>query len=131
MKKIPLISSFILFIALCATAAYWLLQFNQPPSRPLLAPPEPSISALPLATGLFGANANSLATGNFQLNGVVVADPASDSVAIIATDGKPAKAFRVNAEIQAGTRLKQVQSSFVLLEKNGTVQRLELPIAHK
>ena len=33
MKRLPLITSFVLFIALCVSAAYWAMQLFKPPLR--------------------------------------------------------------------------------------------------
>ena len=128
MKRIPLLSSFILFIALCASAAYWAMQFYQPPTRALIAPPISAVTApeLAYASGLFGGGVNAKIASHFQLTGVVVADHANDSVAIIAVEGKPASAFRLHTEIQSGVRVTEVQRDHVLLLEQGVSKRLDL-----
>src|SRR4030065_1562793 len=40
MKRWPLAATFVLFIALCVSAAYWAMQWLKPPSRPVAAPPQ-------------------------------------------------------------------------------------------
>ncbi|MGB8516431.1 MAG: hypothetical protein WCD45_00950, partial [Gallionella sp.] len=69
MKKIPLISSFILFLALCATAAYWAMQFMQPPPRAIVAPVTSAPIAAPIsaAESLLGGNMQVATASNFQL----------------------------------------------------------------
>lgn len=128
MQRLPLISSFILFLALCASAAYWVMQFYQPPIRTLIAPPVSTASTPELsnAAGLFGGGVNANVTSHFQLTGVVVADHVNDSVAIIAVEGKPASAFRLNAEIQSGVRITEVQRDHILLSEHGVSKRLDL-----
>lgn len=128
MKRLPLISSFILFIALCASTAYWTMQFYQPPTRALIAPPVSAATTPELASaaGLFGGGVTANIASHFQLTGVVVADHANDSVAIIAVEGKPASAFRLHAEIQSGVSVTEVQRDHVLLQNNGSTQRIEL-----
>jgi hypothetical protein len=68
---------------------------------------------------------------NFRLTGIIIAGHPSDSIAIIAADGKPARPFRVNAEIKTGVRVQEIQPGYVLLQQNEKVQRLELPAAKR
>lgn len=129
MKRWPVIASFILFIALCASAAYWAMQLFKPPLRAVAAPPPsaqpaPNLSA---AAGLFGGRTNVAVASNYQLKGVVVSGNATDSVAILATDGKPAQAVRINAEVVSGVTIKEVHRRYVLLSENGVTKRVELP----
>lgn len=133
MKRWPTITSFILFIALCASAAYWAMQFFKPQARVMVAPPPATLHApeLSAAAGLLGGNSHGTAASNFQLTGIIFADRPGESIAIIAIDGKPAKPFHVDNEIQKGMRIKEVQHGYILLEQSGKVQRLELPLAHK
>jgi general secretion pathway protein C len=133
MKRWPAITSFILFIALCVSAAYWAMQFFQPPIRSIVAPPAapqqaPELSA---AAGLLGGSVQASAASNFRLTGIIIAGHPSDSIAIIAADGKPARPFRVNAEIKTGVRVQEIQPGYVLLQQNEKVQRLELPAAKR
>ena len=129
MKRWPLISSFVLFAALCASAAYWALQLFKPPVRPVAAPPQASQPAprLEAAASLFGNRSSFAATSNFQLKGVVFASNPAESVAILAANGKPAQSVRINEEVIPGVILKEVQRSYVLLSENGAVKRVDLP----
>lgn len=133
MKRWPAISSFILFIALCASAAYWAMQFFKPQARVMIAPPPATLHApeLSAAAGLLGGSSHGAAASNFQLAGIIFTDRPGESIAIIAVDGKPAKPFRVDNEIQSGTRIIEVRHGYILLEQSGKVQRLELPLARK
>jgi general secretion pathway protein C len=133
MKRTPLITSFILFIALCATAAYWAMQFIKPTQRSVASPPqaiqnEPSLDA---AASLFGSHTTSAVASNIQLKGVVVGNNPSDSVAILLANGKPAQSIRTNAEIAPGIIVKEVHNAYVLLSENGVLKRVELPEAAK
>ncbi len=129
MKRWPLVATFVLFIAVCASAAYWAMQLFKPPLRPVAAPPQavqppPRLDAAAL---LFGGRTTGAIAVNFQLKGVVVADKASESVAILVAGGKPAKAVRVNSEVAPGIKVQEVQPRYVLLSEGGVVKRVELP----
>ncbi len=129
MKRWPLVASFTLFIVLCASAAYWAMQLFKPPLRAVAAPP-PSAQPAPrldAAAGLFGGRTNVAVASNYQLKGVVVSGNAADSVAILATDGKPAQAVRINAQVVPGVTVKEVNRRYVLLSEGGVVKRVELP----
>jgi general secretion pathway protein C len=129
MKRWPLVASFVLFIALCATLAYWAMQFFKPPVRPVAAPP-PSAQApvnIDAAASLFGGRGSAAVASNFQLKGVILSGTPADSVVIIAADGKPAQAIRVNSEIAPGVKVKEVNRGFVILLDNGVEKRVELP----
>ena len=129
MKRLPLITSFVLFVTLCASLAYWAMQFLKPPQRLVAALPRPAQTAprLDAAAGLLGGRSSLAMTSNFQLKGVVVASDPEESVAILAANGKPAKAIRANHEVIPGVTVKEVQRDHVLLLEGGVVKRVELP----
>ena len=128
MKRLPRIASFILFIALCMSAAYWAMQIYKPPQRAIAAPSQTDRPArLDAAAGLFGGRSSFAVAGNFQLTGVVVASDPSESVAILAVNGKPALAVRTNSEVMPGVTVKEVHKGYALLLENGVVKRVELP----
>lgn len=130
MKRMPRLVSFLLFVALCATAAYWILQFWRPPVRAMAAPAAPVVAdiALDAAAGLFGGRpVAAVEATNFQLKGIVLADNRSESVAILATDGKPARAVRVNSEFQPGVTVREVHAQYVLLSEGGALKRVAMP----
>jgi len=129
MKRWPLLASFVMFIALCASATYWALQLFKPAVRPVAATPQTAQTEVKLdaAAGLFGGRPATVAVAsNFQLNGVVVASNASESVAIVSADGKPAKAVAVDSEVTPGVTVKEVNAHYVLLSEGGVVKRVEL-----
>jgi general secretion pathway protein C len=133
LKRFPLITNFILFIALCVSAAFWAMQLFNPPVRAVAAPPQTSLPPprLDAAAALLGGHSNAAVASNFQLKGVVVANNPAESVAILAANGKPPKAIRVNSEVLPGVTVKEVQGQFVLLSENGVIKRVELPVNAK
>ncbi len=129
MKRLPLITSFVLFIALCVSAAYWAMQLYKPAARPVAAPsfrdlPAPDPEA---AASLFGGHSTAAVASNFQLKGVVMASNPDESVAILAANGKKPQAVRTNAEVVPGVTVTEVQRDHVLLSEGGVIKRVELP----
>lgn len=129
MKLLPLITSFVLFIALCVSAAYWAMQLFKPPVRSVAAPPQTAqtVPTLDAAAGLLGGHSSAVAASNFQLKGVVVASNPAESVAILAANGKKPQAVRTNAEVAPGVTVTEVQRDHVLLSEGGVIKRVELP----
>lgn len=129
MKRLPLATSFLLFIVLCITTAFWAMELFKPPVRSILAPPDMAQPAanLDAAAGLFGGRTTFVVASNFQLIGVVVASNAAESVAILATDGNPAQTIRANTEVMPGVKLTEVHRTHVLLSDGGVIKRVELP----
>lgn len=131
MKRWPYLVSFLLFIALCASAAYWVIQFMRPPARPVALPPPAAQSATPraeTAASLFGGQGEAAAsTSNYQLKGVVMAGKLADSVVILSSDGKPAQAFRAGNEIAPGISIKEVHPRYIVMSEKGVTRRIELP----
>lgn len=128
-KRLPILTSFILFLALCASITYWTLQFMKPAPRPLAVATSAGPIEIPLevAASLFGGRAAKVAVAsNFQLKGVIFAANARDGVAILGADGKPPVASRVNGEVVPGVTVKEVHRGYVLLNENGTLKRVEL-----
>lgn len=134
MRRLPHIVSFLLFIALCASAAYWAMQLFKPPVRPVAAPPRAAqveIRADAAAT-LFGARTgNAAAASNYQLRGVIFSGNPRDSVAIISADGKPPQAIRVDTEVVPGVTVKEVHRDHVLISEGGAAKRIDLPESTK
>lgn len=128
-KRWPLIASFVLFILLCVSLAYWGLQLFQPPPRPVAAPPRAAAPEIrpQAAAALFGGRTDTVAASNYQLHGVIYAGNPRDSVVIISSDGKPAQAVRAGSEVVPGVTIKEVHRGFVLLAENGVTKRVDLP----
>jgi general secretion pathway protein C len=134
MKRLPLVASFVLFIVLCASAAYWAMQLFKPPVRPVAAPPRAARPEVrpEAAAGLFGGRGSKAAVAsNYQLRGVIVSGNGRDSVAILSADGKPAQAIRINTEVVPGVMIKEVHREYVLLSEDGVTKRVELPESAK
>ncbi|MDP2694444.1 MAG: type II secretion system protein N [Gallionella sp.] len=129
MKRWPLVATFVLFIAACVSAAYWAMQLFKPPVRPVAAPPQTVQTAprLDAAAALFGGRPTIAVASNFQLKGVVVADNAAESIAILEAAGKPAQVVKTNEEVAPGVKVTEVHPRYVLLSEGGVVKRVELP----
>ncbi|MFC3107857.1 type II secretion system protein N [Undibacterium arcticum] len=129
MKRLPLFVSLILFVALCASAAYWAMQLFKPPVRPVAAQPQvqPEVN-LDAAAALFGGRAGAVVVAsNYQLKGVIDAHDAAGSAAILSADGKPAQSLRIGDEVTPGVTVKEVHGQYVLLSDGGVTKRVELP----
>ena len=129
MKRLSLFTSFLLFLALCASVAYWLFQWMAPATRPLVlpAPAEPAPPAMSAAANLFGGTVELVLSIPIQLKGIIHAANPSESVAIIALEGKPARALRVNAEVMGGLVIKQINSNSVVLVDQTGNREIPLP----
>jgi general secretion pathway protein C len=126
MKRISIVLGFVLFIVLCATGSFWVMQFMKSEPRKISAPPmSKPVANVESVAGLFGG---ALAVNsNYQLKGIVLANPQNQSEAIIVVDGKPSQAFTVNSEISPGVKVTEVRSGYVLIMDNGVSKRVELP----
>lgn len=133
MKRLPLVVSFLLFIALCASIAYWAMQMFKPPVRPVAAPPRVAQAEVnpEAAAALFGGGRKVAVASNYQLRGVVVSGNGRESVAILSADGKPPQAIRMNMEVLPGVTVKEVHRDHVLLSEGGVTKRVELPESAK
>ena len=128
MKRLPALLSLLLFVALCASIAYWVLQWLAPAPRPVAAPPVAGQPMPPLsaASNLFGGNPQSGASV-VQLRGIIHSGRASDSVAIVAVEGKPPRALRVRSEVMPGLQLKEIRARTVILSERGGDREVMLP----
>ena len=128
-KRLPALLSLLLFLALCASLAYWLLQWLAPPPRPVAAPPVAERKPPPLAAAanLFGGNPQGSSLASVQLRGIIRSGRAGDSVAIIAAEGKPPRALRIDAEVLPGIQVKAINARTVVLSDKGAERELSLP----
>ncbi|HEX7644201.1 MAG TPA: type II secretion system protein N [Burkholderiaceae bacterium] len=129
MKRLPLFLSFLLFLGVCMSGTYWTMQFIKPQNRqvaPLKSAERNDVSP-EAVMNLFGGHLSVAAASNFQLKGVVVAKNEKESVAILAADGKPAEAVRVDTEVIPGVVVREVHKDYVMLSENGVMKRVELP----
>jgi general secretion pathway protein C len=129
MKRLPVIASFLLFLMLCASITYWLLQWMAPSTRPLIVPMpvERALPEMSAAAILFGGNAEAISAISVQLSGIIMANRGADSVAIIALPGKPARSLHVNAEVIEGLVVKKINSRSVVLSERGVDREVRLP----
>ncbi|WP_292937314.1 type II secretion system protein N [Noviherbaspirillum sp.] len=130
MKRLPLAASFLMFMALCASVAYWAMQLFKPPVRPVAPPVRVAAADVhpDAAAALFGGRSGPVAVAsNYQLRGVIFSGNPHDSIAILSADGKPAQPVRVDAEVVPGVKVKEVHRGYVLLSEGGATKRVELP----
>lgn len=129
MTRLPALLSFLLFLALAATLAYWIPQWTAPAPRAVSSTVKTEHTQIPVsaAANLFGGGSEGTAMANVQLRGVVHSGRASDSVAIIAVEGKPSRALRVNSEIAPGLKIKQILNKTVVVSDQGAERELSLP----
>ncbi len=128
-KRMPAVTSFVLFLLLCASVTYWTLEFIKPAQRPLAAIMPTAVTDAPLAgaAGLFGGSTMKIAmASNFQLKGVVAAGNPNESIAIVVADGKPPQSARINTEVQPGVVIKEVHGQYVLLTERGVTRRVDM-----
>lgn len=129
MQRAPTVMAFLLFLALCASVSHWLLQWMAPPPRPVAALPQATRAMPPLAAAanLFGGRAQAAGMANVQLKGIIRSGSPAGSVAIIAVEGKPARALSANAEVANGLIVKAINARSVVLSDRGAEKELTLP----
>lgn len=130
MKRLPLILSFFVFIALCMSLSYWGMQMFKPKARALAAPQNTSNFEQMLGQwgAVFGRSPSAqMASSNYQLKGVVVAPQAQDSVAIVSADGRPEQALAIGKELSPGVKLIEVHSGYILVSEAGVSKKIDLP----
>ena len=128
-ERLPNTVSFLFFICVWVSLSFWLQQWLSPPVQPMQLFPmaEKSIPPLSSAANLFGGSEQSSMLANVQLNGVIRSNSSKDSIVIIATDGGPSRALRLNSEIMPGIVVKSINARSVILSGNGTEREITLP----
>lgn len=128
MQRASLMASFLLFLLLCASVAYWLLDWLAPEPRAVAAPPQAERTLPPVtaAASLFGGQPQA-GMANVQLRGIIHAGRAESSVAIIAAEDKPVRALRIDSEVLPGLTVKQINARTVVLSERGVERELSLP----
>ncbi len=132
MKRLPVpvtVATFGAIAALSASMAYWGMQLFKEQQRPIAAvvrqeAPPPPVDA---AKSLFGGDIAVAVASNYQLKGVVAAINGRHSVAIIAADGQPPKAYPIGAELAPGVKVQEVAPRHVVLSEGGMPKRIDLP----
>ena len=129
MKRLPLLCSFILFILLCASVTYWVLQWTAPATRALQvrAPSEPTLPDIAAAAQLFGGASAAATITPLQLSGIIYSAIPGERVAIITSDAKPARALGINAEVAPGIIIKQIIQRSVVVLENSQQRVIPLP----
>jgi general secretion pathway protein C len=130
---------------MAASVVYWVLKFVQSTATPANAAvvsmnAAPAVDSLALARGLGGgivpvasdapAPKSDINASRFVLTGVVAGQSGRQSIALIAVDGKPARPYRVGAQVTDDVVLQSVQNRQVALasDKDASVgATLELP----
>lgn len=128
-KRLPLLISVLLFIALSASATYWGMHLFKPKARPVVAPPPPPQPEIPLeaAAGLFGGKLVAQTVANFQLKGVIASPNGHGGTVVVAVDGKPLRAYGVGNEIMPGVKIEAIYPKYVQILDNGASKRINLP----
>lgn len=129
MKRLPLLVSFVLFLALCASLAYWALQLFAPAPRAVTAPPQAERKVAPVtaAENLFGAQGQASTMANMSLRGVIHAGRAADSEAILVVGNEPPRYVKVSAEVMDGVKVKEIHARHVILDDHGVSREVSLP----
>lgn len=129
MKRLPLLCSFILFILLCASVTYWVLQWTAPATRAfqVRAPSEPTLPDISAAALLFGGASAAATITPLQLSGIIYSAIPGERVAIITSDAKPARALGMNAEVAPGIIIKQINQRSVVVLENSQQRVIPLP----
>ncbi len=122
---LPQLARWPALLLLAALIGLWSMRLLAPtplpaPVVPLAGSAEPGSASW---RGLFTGNGS--ATGPILLRGVIVGS-AQDSVAVLAVNGAPGRAYRVGSEIAPGLRLTEVNARSVTLERNGARETLTL-----
>ncbi|MFZ6680725.1 type II secretion system protein N [Undibacterium sp. Tian12W] len=130
MKRLPVLVTFIVFVALCASLSFWALRLFKPQARAVAAgfqqnSYEPGTGQW---GGIFGnSQVAQAAATNYQLKGIVLAKRTEKSLAIISANGKPALAVAMDKEVAPGVILKEVHEQYVMVSESGIMRRVELP----
>ncbi|WP_308923455.1 type II secretion system protein N [Janthinobacterium sp. J1-1] len=128
MKRLPQFVTLLALVALSVSLAYWAMQLFKAPQRPINPPPVPVVQDASVEAGaaLFGGQVSVATASNYQLRGVVAPANGRGAVAIIATDGQPAKAYPTGFEVAPGVTVREVQARYVLLQDGGVSKRIDL-----
>ncbi len=120
----------VMLALVCAIGAYWAMRIMTP--APANSPPAQTASvsreADPvLAARMFGLvqAAPTQASLNVQAIGAIAAGP--DSAAVLVVDGKPARVYLLNQELDGGARLVAVNWHAVTIERGGVRREIALP----
>ncbi len=130
-KKFATVALHLVMLAVvCTIAAYWAIRIMTPvptSSPPLQSAAGPREADPVLAARMFGlvqAAPVQLAL-NVEVVGVFAAG--GDSAAVLAVDGKPARAYLLDQEVAPGAKLAVVTKDGVTIERVGVRQEFAVP----
>ena len=135
----PRLATLLLWALAGATAVYWGLQLSASPAgtAPAAAAPEPVVTDTQALARLLGASpvlaaaeAAPSAASRFVLMGVLAGTASGGGAALIAVDGKPAKPYRVGANVEPGLVLQSLGKGAARLGASmdgATTLALEMP----
>ena len=131
LKKFTAVLLHLVLLALvCAIAAYWAIRImtpapaNSPPAQTSSSPREADPVLAARMFGLVQA-APTQTSLNVQAIGAIAAGP--DSAAVLVVDGKPARVYLLNQELDGGARLVAVDWNVVTIERGGVRREIALP----
>ncbi|CBJ36505.1 General Secretory Pathway protein C, type II secretion system [Ralstonia solanacearum CMR15] len=121
--------SLVLFAALCALLAHWVLTLSS--LRSLGVPREARVAQTEaLETGaavtLFGGGPQS-GPRDVQVAGVVADLADGSGAAIVSIDGGPPQAIRAGKALSPSLKLVEIKARAVVIERNGVRQEIALP----
>lgn len=121
--------SLVLFAALCALLAHWVLTLSS--LRSLSVPREARVAQTDaLETGaavtLFGGGPQS-GPRDVQVAGVVADLADGSGAAIVSIDGGPPQAIRAGKALSPSLKLVEIKARSVVIERNGVRQEIALP----
>ncbi|KLR59752.1 MULTISPECIES: type II secretion system protein N [Diaphorobacter] len=135
----PRLATLLLWALAGATAVYWGLKLSASPggTAPAAAAPEPVVTDTQALARLLGASpvlaaaeAAPSAASRFVLMGVLAGTASGGGAALIAVDGKPAKPYRVGANVEPGLVLQSLGKGAARLGASmdgATTLALEMP----
>ena len=135
----PRLATLLLWALAGATAVYWGLKLSASPggTAPAAAAPEPMVTDTQALARLLGASpvlaaaeAAPSAASRFVLMGVLAGTASGGGAALIAVDGKPAKPYRVGANVEPGLVLQSLGKGAARLGASmdgATTLALEMP----
>ncbi|KFX30639.1 type II secretion system protein N [Ralstonia solanacearum] len=121
--------SLVLFAALCALLAHWVLTLSS--LRSLSVPREARVAQTEaLETGaavtLFGGGPQN-GPRDVQVAGVVADLADGSGAAIVSIDGGPPQAIRAGKALSPSLKLVEIKARSVVIERNGVRQEIALP----
>jgi general secretion pathway protein C len=124
----PRVVSFVLFVGLCSSSTYWVIQFYKPIQRAVIAPP-PLVQKAPdieAAYSFFGYVPSANLTSNFKLKGILFSNRVKDSVAMLTFNGNMQK-VHIGTELSENIKVNEITQNWLIILDNGMEKKIELP----